>query len=151
MKKGIDYIGVGVGAVIFNDKGQVFVNKRGKEARNDAGKWEFPGGGLDFMESFEDCIVREVKEEFDFEIEVIELIDVWNQILEDEKQHWVAPTMLARYKSGEPKIMEPHKCDGFEWRYLSELKDLDLSSISVHDVEVLLEKKDRFSKFIKYD
>jgi len=49
MKKGIDYIGVGAGAVIFSREGKVFLAKRGTEAGNESGKWEFPGGGVDFM------------------------------------------------------------------------------------------------------
>jgi len=44
MKKGIDYIGVGAGAIIFNKDGALFLAKRGKEARNEKHKWEFPGG-----------------------------------------------------------------------------------------------------------
>ena len=32
MKKGVDYIGVGAGAVIFNKEGKVFLAKRGAEA-----------------------------------------------------------------------------------------------------------------------
>ncbi len=48
MRKGVDYIGVGVGGVIFNDEGKVFLAKRGAAARNEAGKWEFPGGAVEF-------------------------------------------------------------------------------------------------------
>jgi peptidase E len=40
MKKGIDYIGVGAGAMIFNEKGEVFLAKRGPKSRNEAGKWD---------------------------------------------------------------------------------------------------------------
>lgn len=38
MKKGVDYIGVGVGAIILNDKGEVFLAKRGLKAKNERGK-----------------------------------------------------------------------------------------------------------------
>lgn len=82
MKKGIDYIGVGVGAVIFNQNGGIFLAKRGKEARNERSRWEFPGGGVEFGETLENAIVREVKEEYDFQIEV--LLDVVNHIIPDE-------------------------------------------------------------------
>ena len=62
MKKGIDYIGVGVGAVIEDKEGRVFLAKRGSEARNERGKWEFPGGALEFGERLEEALVREVME-----------------------------------------------------------------------------------------
>jgi hypothetical protein len=40
MKKGIDYIGVGTGAIIFNKDGTLFLAKRGKDARNETHKWD---------------------------------------------------------------------------------------------------------------
>ena len=64
MKKGIDYIGVGSGAIIVNREGKVFLAKRGRDARNESGKWEFPGGGVEFGERLEDALVREVREEY---------------------------------------------------------------------------------------
>ena len=62
MKKGIDFIGVGVGAIIFNNEGKVLIAQRGLKARNEVGKWEFPGGGVKFGEICENAIKREVKE-----------------------------------------------------------------------------------------
>ena len=37
MKRGLDYISVGVGAAIFNHEGKIFITKRGKEAKNERG------------------------------------------------------------------------------------------------------------------
>jgi len=115
MKKGIDYIGVGVGAVILNSDGKVFLAKRGKEARNERHKWEFPGGSVEFGERLEDALVREMREEYGFEIEVEQLLDVVNHIIPDEQQHWVSPTFLCRFKGGTPEIREPHKCEEIGW------------------------------------
>jgi len=38
MKKGVDYIGIGVGALIVNKEGKLFLAMRGKETRNESGK-----------------------------------------------------------------------------------------------------------------
>lgn len=38
MKKGIDYIGVGVGGLVFNNEGKLFVMLRGKKSKNERGK-----------------------------------------------------------------------------------------------------------------
>jgi 8-oxo-dGTP diphosphatase len=138
--KGKDYIGVGVGAIIFNDDGKVFLNKRGKKARNESGKWEFPGGGVRFGEKLADALKREVREEFDIEIEVLEQLITEDHILEDEGQHWVSPTFIARHVSGEPRIMEPEKCDDFKWVDLEEIKNYELSVITQSDLETYLIK-----------
>lgn len=135
MKKGIDYIGVGVGAVIMNAERRVFLAKRGSEARNERHKWEFPGGSVEFGETLEEALVREVKEEYDFSIEVLELLDVVNHLLPEERQHWVSPTFLCRYKSGTPRIMEPHKCDDIGWYPLDEIPERELTTASQKSLE----------------
>jgi 8-oxo-dGTP diphosphatase len=114
MKKGIDYIGVGVGAVIFDSRGRVFLAKRGREARNESGKWEFPGGG-EYGETLEHAIAREVREEYGIEIEVLGLLDVVNHLIPEERQHWISPTFLCRIASGTPCIREPYKCEKIGW------------------------------------
>lgn len=115
MKKGVDYIGVGVGAIILNDKGEVFLAKRGLKAKNERGKWEFPGGGVEFGERMADAIKREMKEEYDIEIETIEQLETLDHLIPEEGQHWVAPTFIAKIVKGEPRIMEEGKCDEIGW------------------------------------
>lgn len=140
MKKGIDYIGVGVGAVILNSEGRVFLARRGREVRNESGRWEFPGGGVEFGETLEHALMREVREEYGLEIEVQELIDVVNHLIPAEKQHWVSPTFLCRVKSGAPSIREPHKCDEIGWFTLDNIPEEQLSLASKKSLESLRKK-----------
>jgi mutator protein MutT len=81
LKRGVDYIGVGVGALIVDDLGQVFLARRGPQAKNERGLWEFPGGSVEFGEPLADALRREMREEFGMEIEVGELLDVFDHIL----------------------------------------------------------------------
>jgi len=141
MKKGIDYIGVGVGAVIVQKDGSVFLARRGKAARNERHKWEFPGGGVEFGERLEDALVREVREEYGFEIVVEELLDVVNHIIPSEKQHWVSPTFLCRYKSGTPRIMEPDKCEEIGWFRIDRIPEQELTIASKKSLESFKKKK----------
>ena len=141
MKKGVDYIGVGVGAVIFNNKGEVLITKRGKKAKNEKGKWEIPGGGVEFGETLKEALMREMKEELDIEIEIIELLGVYDHIIRDEKQHWVSPTFICKIAKGIPKILEPEKCEAIGWFSLDQAQSLDLSLITKHDIELLIKKR----------
>lgn len=143
MEKGIDYIGVGIGAVIINEQGQIFLAKRGEEARNEKGKWECPGGAMDFGESFEETITREMKEEFGIEIEVGDPLEPYNDIIKEEKQHWVAIAFLCKIKSGIPKILEPDKCDAIGWFSLEDSHRMPLSHATqerLRQVEEILSK-----------
>ena len=60
-------------AAIIIDNGQVFATQRGYGDFKDG--WEFPGGKIDAGETPEEALVREIKEELDTEVEVIELLD----------------------------------------------------------------------------
>lgn len=57
--------------IIENDK--VFATQRGYGEFKDG--WEFPVGKIEPGETPEEAIVREIKEELDTEVEVIELLD----------------------------------------------------------------------------
>jgi 8-oxo-dGTP diphosphatase len=135
MKKGIDYIGVGVGAIIIDPAGRFFLAKRGREARNESGKWEFPGGSVEFNETLEHAIVREVMEEYGVEIEVLALLDVVDHIIPAENQHWVSPTFICSLKSGTPRIREPHKCEEIGWFDLDRIPEDQLTIASQKSLE----------------
>jgi 8-oxo-dGTP diphosphatase len=130
MKKGINYIGVSVGAMIFNQKDQVFLSKRSQNSHNEKGCWEAPGGSVDFGEKLEDAIKREIMEEYGIEIEIVRQLPAHNHILPKEKQHWVASCFVCKYAGKKkPRIMEPDKCDEIGWFDLDNLpKPLSLAT-----------------------
>jgi mutator protein MutT len=115
MKRGIDYIGVGVGAIIIDEEGRVFLARRGPKAKNEQGLWEFPGGSVEFGETLAEALQREMYEEYGIKVSVGELVDVVDHILPEEHQHWVSPTFLCQILSGEPYIREPEKCTEIGW------------------------------------
>lgn len=133
MRRGIDYIGVGVGAIIEDGEGRVFLAKRGAKAKNERGLWEFPGGSVEFGETLRDALAREIYEEYGIKIEVGELLTVTDHILPDENQHWVSPSYLCRVIEGTPEIREPDKCEAIGWFSLDEIPD-GLTRVTEHDL-----------------
>lgn len=140
MKRGADYIGVGVGALIENESGQVFLSRRGPKAKNERGLWEFPGGGVEFGETLAQALCREMQEEYGIELEVNELLDVVDHILPDEGQHWVSPTYLCQVRSGEPRILEPEKCAEIGWFDLDAIP-AELTQITRLNLEHYLKRR----------
>ena len=134
MKRGFDYIGVGVGALIVDPHGQVFLARRGRLAKNERGLWEFPGGSVEFGETLAQALQREMLEEYGIQIQVGPLLDVFDHILPDEGQHWVSPTYLCEIVSGEPRILEPEKCSETGWFSLDEIP-ADLTVITRNNLE----------------
>lgn len=89
---------LGVGAVIFNEQGEVLLVKRKHEPL--ALQWSLPGGGLDSGETLESGTAREVREETGLEVEVGPLVEVFDRILLDEdanvRYHFVLVDYLCR-------------------------------------------------------
>ncbi len=115
MKRGVDYIGVGVGAILVDPGGKIFLSRRGQNSKNERGLWEFPGGAVEFGERMADALKREMAEEYGIEIEVGALLDVVDHILPAEGQHWISPTFICQITKGEPRIIEPEKCSEIGW------------------------------------
>jgi mutator protein MutT len=136
-KAGIDYIGVGVGALIFNDEGKLLLALRGPQAKNERGKWEIPGGAVQFGETIEQALKREILEEIGIEIRIKEMLQLCDHIIPDERQHWVSPTYICEVVSGTPSIQEPGKCEALEWFSLEEAEQLPLSVVTAEDIRVL--------------
>jgi ADP-ribose pyrophosphatase YjhB (NUDIX family) len=123
MEPGIDYVGVGCGAFIINEKNQLLLLKRNKKCRNKAGYWTIPGGRIEFFEKIEDALKREIKEELDIDIKIIKLLSVTNDIIKEENQHWVSPQFLCKIVKGTPKNLETDKCDEIKWFDINNMPD----------------------------
>lgn len=102
---------VGIGVMIFKD-GKVLAGRR-KNAHG-AGQFAWPGGHFEYMESFEECARREVKEETGLEIENIRFLRLMN-LRSYAPKHYVDIALVADWKSGEPEVLEPEKIDRWDW------------------------------------
>ncbi|MFZ2025467.1 MAG: NUDIX domain-containing protein [Microgenomates group bacterium] len=135
MKAGIDYIGISVGALIFNKEGKILLCKRSQQAKNERGCWEAPGGAVEFGETLEHAIIREMKEELGIELEIQKQLPAADHIIPDDHQHWVPTSFICRIKNNKvPKIMEPTKCDAIGWFALDDLPK-PLSIITQIDIK----------------
>lgn len=110
---------VGIGVMILKDDTVLLGKRKGSHGE---GEYTFPGGHLEYGESFEDCARREVLEECGIEIEDIQFLFVAN-VLEYMPKHYVHLTLTAKWKSGMPEIKEPEKCESWGWHPLNEIPD----------------------------
>lgn len=108
---------VGIGVLVMRDD-QVLLGKR--KGSHGEGEYAFPGGHLDYMESFADCARREVLEETGIEIDMINFLLLAN-ITHYAPKHYVHLTVTAKWSGGEPKLLEPEKCEGWAWYDLDNL------------------------------
>ncbi len=107
-------VGVGI-LVINNDK--LLMGKR-KNAHGN-GTWAPPGGHLEFGETPEECAQREVLEETGLLIKNIRRLTFTNDIFFEENKHYITLYYISEYSSGTPHVLEPDKCERWEWFSLS--------------------------------
>ncbi len=110
---------VGVGVMIFKD-GKVLLGKR--ISSHGVNEYSFPGGHVEYLESFEDCVRREVREECGLEIQNIQFVCVSN-IVDYKPKHFITLSFSAEWESGEPHVLEPEKCENWDWYSLTDLPD----------------------------
>lgn len=103
---------VGIAVMVMKD-GKVLMYKR--KGEHGGGRYGFPGGHLEWMETIEEGARREVREEAGVEIENIRFLRLSNQFAHAPK-HYVNIAVLADWKAGEPVTREPERMEsGWEW------------------------------------
>lgn len=102
---------VGVGVVVLKD-GMVLLGKR--KGAHGAGAWSFAGGHLEFGESVEECAKRELTEETGLKAVSLHLGPWVNDVIEKDK-HYITLFAFVDEFEGELQLLEPHKCEGWEW------------------------------------
>jgi len=108
---------VGVGVMLLKE-GKVLLGKR--KGSHGAGEYAFPGGHLEYMESFEQCAMREVREECGLEIYDLKFLYVAN-LTKYAPKHYVHIGFVANWQQGEPQVLEPDKTESWGWYELDEL------------------------------
>lgn len=130
---------IGVGVMVMKE-GKVLMALR--KASHGAGGYQFLGGHLEYMESFEECARREVREEAGIEIQNIEFVFCAN-VKKYAPKHYVHIGLLADWKSGEPKQLEPEKAGPWQWYALDEIPQ-PLLSFAQMQFEALQKRRSYF-------
>lgn len=110
-----------VTAAIIEKEGKFLLAQR-KENTSQGLKWEFPGGKIEFGETPEQCLVREIQEELNIIIEVKEIFDVVSHVY-GEKQI-ILLCYKCSYVGGELKLND---CHDYEWVLPQNLLNYDLA------------------------
>lgn len=108
------YPRIGIGVII--KRGEKILMGLRKGAHGE-GTWSFPGGHLEFNETFECCVRREVKEETGLEVREAKFVTATNDIMTSDGKHYVTIFMEASVDDGEPTICEPDYCMRWQWFY----------------------------------
>ena len=119
---------VGLGIILLDlVSSKVLLGKR--KGSLEEGMWGFPGGHIEWFESFVECAAREMleetglieKEHYVFPNE--NPVFATNDIFPEEKKHYITVYMRAHYYLGETEVKEPKKCEEWNWYNWKEMPE----------------------------
>lgn len=133
-------IKVGVGLLVVRD-GKVLVGHR--KGSFGAGEYGVIGGHVEYGETLEEAVLRELREECGIKVKNLRMLCV-SDLMQYAPRHYVDVGFVAEWESGEPQILEPHKCQGWEWRHLDDLPE-QMFGVSLEYVEAYKTGKNYFT------
>jgi 8-oxo-dGTP diphosphatase len=101
--------------VCHDHDGRILLARRGRGARDEPGAWDCGAGALEFGETLEQAVTREVSEEYVTSPLGVALLGVRNVLREEPPSHWVAIVFAVLVDPATVAIGEPHKFDELGW------------------------------------
>ena len=125
MKKGVDYVGVCVVYFCHDGKGNFIMAKRNNNTRDEHGCWDIGGGGLEFGDTIEDTIRKEIQEEYSTNVLDFEFLGYRDVHREHQGRptHWIALDFKVRIDPTKIKNGEPHKFEEVKLFTLNTIPD----------------------------
>jgi mutator protein MutT len=117
-------------ALIFHN-GKLLITKRHADAHL-GGLWEFPGGKREAGEAFEECLVREIREELGAEISVGELFGEIHHAYPEKSVQ--LKFFICKLLRGEP---QPLDCAAVKWVAKTELANFQFPAADAQLLEKL--------------
>ena len=139
LRRGKDFIGVNCVFFCHDGNGKVLLHKRSQGCRDEHGTWDCGAGAMEFGESFEEVVRREVKEEYLVDPLDVTYIGSRNVLREHDgsKTHWIANVHLVHVNPEDVAIGEPHKMEEIGWFSLDQFPE-PLHSALHHDIEMIM-------------
>ncbi len=108
--------------------------KRTNKTRDEHGKWELGGGGVNFKESVTQTLKREIKEEYCTNVKKIEFLGYRDIHRIDEKKrttHWIGLDFKVLVDRKKVKNGEPNKIEEIRWVRLNKLPKPQHSQLQI--------------------
>ncbi|MFH0873240.1 MAG: NUDIX domain-containing protein [Candidatus Komeilibacteria bacterium] len=111
MEPRVDDIKVSVAFLCHDGKGSFLLHLRSDKNRDEHNTWEAGAGEMEFGETPEQALIREVKEEYGCSIKQYSFLKQFDYIQQDKSQliHWSAMIYVVLVDPAEVKVMEPKK------------------------------------------
>lgn len=144
-RPGSDFIGVNCTFFCHDGKGRLLMHKRSQNCRDEVGRWDCGAGAMEFGETFEQTVRREIKEEYGTKPIKIKYCGFDNVIRHNKSRqtHWIAVIFAVQVDPKKVKNLEPHKLEQLGWfsskklphplhsMFISHLRKVQLAGVKI--------------------
>lgn len=116
--KGVDHTGVAIVYFCHDGNGSFVMGRRNANTRDEHGRWDIGGGGLEFRETVEATLRKEIREEYCTDVLDFEFLgyrDVHRTLSDGTPTHWIALDFKVLVDRAKVRNGEPHKFEAVEW------------------------------------
>ena len=117
LRKGVDFVGISVVYFCHDGKGNFAMAKRSQNCRDEQGLWDIGAGGMEYGDSAEETLRKEIKEEYCADALSFEFMGYRDVHREHNGRptYWLALDFKVLVDPAQVKIGEPHKFDNIKW------------------------------------
>lgn len=132
-RAGFDYPGVSCAFLCHDGARRFLLHRRSERCRDEHGTWDSGAGAIEFGETFEEAVAREVREEYLASPREVRFLGATNVLRRDRgaPTHWVALSFAVLINPDEAGIGEPEKIDELGWFATDSLPDPRHSQLEV--------------------
>lgn len=130
---GSSYIGVTVCFFCHDGMGNFLMQLRGIGCRDEQGCWDIGAGALEFGDTIENTLRREIREEYCADVLSFQFIGVRevHRTRNGKPTHWIALDYKVHVDPRGVQNGEPHKCERIGWFTLASLPTPTHSQLSL--------------------
>lgn len=117
LQLGVDVVGVCIIYFCHDETGRFVMAKRNQNTRDEHGRWDIGGGGLEFSDTVEETLRKEILEEYCTDVQSFKFLgyrDV-QRIHQGKPTHWIALDFKVLVDEKKVSLGEPHKFERIAW------------------------------------
>lgn len=131
------YFLLGVKVILLNEHNQILLLERSSKLSRPNG-WDFPGGGVDSGETFEDACIREVLEETNLKLTNLEPLGSFHT--HSGADEAVLFVFSAKLNGGAITLSWEH--ESYKWLSTEEIEHIELPDLHRRFIDIYKNKKD---------
>ncbi len=121
-------------AAVIEKDGKFLITQRPEDGRHNGGRWEFPGGKVDFGEDPRIGLEREIFEEINITVSAEDIFELSSNVYEDANKHVILLGCICHWKEG---TISKKDIQDYKWVTPKEMDEYDITEADIPFIKKL--------------